>query len=86
MLIRPTQLQFFKEFRARKKLEFLEFVLRASSSHILLAQSPFLFILLNDLVKVSVKENEVPIEKNSSCASIFATKASLIYIKLKLKD
>ena len=26
--------------------------------------------------KVSVKENEVPTEKNSSCASIFATKAS----------
>ena len=28
--------------------------------------------------KVSVKENEVPIEKNSSRASIFATKASYI--------
>ena len=25
--------------------------------------------------KVSVKENEVPTEKNSSCASIFATNA-----------
>ena len=36
----------------------------------------------NDLVplpiKVSVKENEVPTEKNSSRASIFATKASYI--------
>ena len=30
------------------------------------------------LVKVSVKENEVPTEKNSSLASIFATKASYI--------
>ena len=30
------------------------------------------------LVKVSVKENEVPTEKNSSRASIFATKASYI--------
>ena len=29
-------------------------------------------------VKVSVKENEVPTEKNSSGASIFATKASYI--------
>ena len=29
-------------------------------------------------VKVSVKENEVPTEKNSSRASIFATKASYI--------
>ena len=28
--------------------------------------------------KVSVKENEVPTEKNSSCASIFATKVSYI--------
>ena len=28
------------------------------------------------IVKVSVKENEVPTEKNSSRASIFATKAS----------
>ena len=30
------------------------------------------------LLKVSVKENEVPTEKNSSRASIFATKASYI--------
>ena len=29
-------------------------------------------------VKVSVKENELPTEKNSSRASIFATKASYI--------
>ena len=29
-------------------------------------------------LKVSVKENEVPTEKNSSRASIFATKASYI--------
>ena len=29
-------------------------------------------------VKVSVKENEVPTEKNSSRASIFATKASYV--------
>ena len=29
-------------------------------------------------IKVSVKENEVSTEKNSSCASIFATKASYI--------
>ena len=29
-------------------------------------------------IKVSVKENEVPIEKNSSRVSIFATKASYI--------
>ena len=33
---------------------------------------------LNIFFKVSVKENEVPAEKNSSCASIFATKASYI--------
>ena len=38
-----------------------------------------------NLIKVSVKENEVPTAKNSSRASIFATKASY-YIKLKLKD
>ena len=31
-----------------------------------------------DQIKVSVKENEVPTEKNSSRASIFATKASYI--------
>ena len=30
------------------------------------------------IVKVSVKENEVPTENNSSRASIFATKASYI--------
>ena len=30
------------------------------------------------LLKVSVKENEVPTEKNSSRASIFATKVSYI--------
>ena len=30
------------------------------------------------VVKVSVKENEVPTENNSSRASIFATKASYI--------
>ena len=35
----------------------------------------FLFVCL---FKVSVKENEVPTEKNSSRASIFATKASYI--------
>ena len=29
-------------------------------------------------IKVSVKENEVPTEKNSSCASIFAAQASYI--------
>ena len=33
---------------------------------------------LSQGVKVSVKENEVPTEKNSSRASIFATKASYI--------
>ena len=32
----------------------------------------------NCLFKVSVKENEVPTEKNSTRASIFATKASYI--------
>ena len=32
----------------------------------------------SDTLKVSVKENEVPTEKNSSRASIFATKASYI--------
>ena len=37
------------------------------------------------MIKVLVKENEVPTEKNSSRASIFATKVKL-YIKLKLKD
>ena len=31
-----------------------------------------------EVFKVSVKENEVPTEKNSSGASIFATKASYI--------
>ena len=34
--------------------------------------------IFRGLVKVSVKENEVPTEKNSSRASIFATKASYI--------
>ena len=33
---------------------------------------------VNSVIKVSVKENEVPTEKNSSHASIFATKASYI--------
>ena len=37
---------------------------------------PFEIILA--AFKVSVKENEVPTEKNSSRASIFATKASYI--------
>ena len=37
-------------------------------------------------VKVSVKENELTTEENSSRASIFATKASCINIKLKLED
>ena len=36
-----------------------------------------LFITV-DVIKVSVKENEVPREKISSWASIFATKASYI--------
>ena len=35
-------------------------------------------VVQNHLIKVSVKENEVPTEKNSSRASIFATKASYI--------
>ena len=35
-------------------------------------------VLAPSRVKVSVKENEVPTEKNSSRASIFATKASYI--------
>ena len=44
-----------------------------------------------ELLKVSVKENEVPTEKNSSRASIFATNNNnnnkgKLYIKLKLKD
>ena len=34
--------------------------------------------LVNSVIKVSVKENEVPTEKNSSHASIFTTKASYI--------
>ena len=38
----------------------------------------FAFGLVNFVLKVSVKENEVPTEKNSSRASIFATKASYI--------
>ena len=33
---------------------------------------------INLKLKVSAKENEVPTEKNSSRASIFATKASYI--------
>ena len=37
------------------------------------AEARFIFVF-----KVSVKENEVPTEKNSSRASIFATKASYI--------
>ena len=41
--------------------------------------------MFNLNLKVSVKENEVPTEKNSSRASIFAKKGKL-YIKLKLKD
>ena len=35
-------------------------------------------IIFSRVFKVSVKENEVPTEKNSSRASIFATKASYI--------
>ena len=44
------------------------------------SESPQLEIILEFPVsfKVSVKENEVPTEKNSSRASIFATKASYI--------
>ena len=37
-----------------------------------------LFILCTVAFKVAVKENEVPTEKHSSRASIFATKASYI--------
>ena len=37
-----------------------------------------LFIFYTFTFKVSVKENEVPTEKNSSRASIYATKASYI--------
>ena len=44
-----------------------------SSGFNLLTQKDF-----SDQVKVSVKENEVPTEKNSSRASIFATKTSYI--------
>ena len=43
------------------------------------------FLYMNRF-KVSVKENEVPPEKNSSRTSIFATKASYISkIKAKIK-
>ena len=35
-------------------------------------------LVKEQVLKVSVKENEVPTEKNSSRASIFATKASYI--------
>ena len=44
------------------------------------SESPELEIILKFPVsfKVSVKENEVPTEKNSSRASIFATKASYV--------
>ena len=34
--------------------------------------------ILHGVFKVSVKENEVPTEKNSTRVSIFATKASYI--------
>ena len=40
--------------------------------------APFLPNFSLGVLKVSVKENEVPTEKNSSRASIFATKASYI--------
>ena len=36
------------------------------------------FLSIAVIIKVSVKENEVPAEKNSSHTSIFATKASYI--------
>ena len=42
------------------------------------SMSPGLYNVLNCDLKVSVKENEVPTEKNPSRASIFATKASYI--------
>ena len=41
-------------------------------------RSEFVPVSCNYPLKVSVKENEVPTEKNSSRASIFATKASYI--------
>ena len=39
-----------------------------------------IFFFSNKKIKVSVKENELPMEKNSRRASIFATKASNISI------
>ena len=51
------------------------------SQYIPVVDKTYICLLANNFgksVKVSVKENEVPTEKNSSRASIFATKASYI--------
>ena len=44
----------------------------------IIGKSFSIFCFQGKWVKVSVKENEVPTEKNSSRASIFATMASYI--------
>ena len=59
----------------------LEIVILFTDSRLLKkrrANHLFCLDLAVSLFKVSVKENEVPTEKNSSRASIFATNASYI--------
>ena len=50
-------------------------LIQNSHSNVFKLGKRYLFL---DNIKVSVKENEVPTEKDSSRASIFATKASYI--------
>ena len=57
-----SSLEFFDKIPVRILLDVLFSVFRFSKA----------------IIKVSVKENEVPTQKNSSRASIFATKASYI--------
>ena len=68
------RLSFSKDLDHQKALDKMGDIDRSSTSR----KTPWLLQNKTMWLKVSVKENEVPTEKYSSRASIFATKASYI--------
>ena len=60
-----------------KYLQDMENSVSCKTKHCHFSDWPIVWIF-QKILKVSVKENEVPTEKNSSSANIFATKASYI--------
>ena len=56
----------------------LDFCLTCTKQLTLTWKWNYFLIVQSNVLKVSVKENEVPTEKNSGRASIFATKGSYI--------